>query len=115
MSAFTRDQVRKLTPEQQEAIGTMEAQRIRSRQQLLERVRRDSMGVGTALFMAFAMALAMLGIVFPRTLPVGIVAAVSFAAFLASRLNRRIDVLTQLLDQELEKGTKTNQGDEHAL
>ena len=114
MSAFTKDQVRKLTPEQQEAIGSMEAERIRSRQQLLEQVRRDSMGAGTALLMGFVSAIAMLGIVFPRVLPVAIIAAIGFAAFLAGRLTRRIDLLIRLLDQELEKGIKKAQGDEHA-
>jgi|ERR1041385_6231324 hypothetical protein len=115
MSAFTRDQVQKLTPEQQEAFGTLEAQRIRSRQQLLQRARRNSMGVGTALLMGFVNALAGLCLSFPRALPVAIIAAIGFTAFLAGRLNRRIDMLMELLEQDMEKGTKTNQsGDDHA-
>jgi len=39
MNTLTKDQIRQLTPEQQEAIGTLEVRRIKKRQQLLQHAR----------------------------------------------------------------------------
>ena len=88
MTILSRDQVRKLTPEQQDHLGGMKAQRIRSRQQLLERARgHRGMDLGEGLWMGLAGGLAVLGTGIPLALPFAILAVVSLVTFHASANN----------------------------
>jgi hypothetical protein len=97
MTTLSKDQVRKLTPEQQEALGAAEVHRIRSRQQLLERGRRG-MSPAAGLLTGLALGLAGLCIAIPRALPFAIIAVIGLVTFHATRLYRRLDALTELLD-----------------
>jgi hypothetical protein len=45
MNALTKDQIRQLTPEQQETIATMEITRMKKREKLLLRARGSSFGI----------------------------------------------------------------------
>ena len=97
MTTFTREQVGKLPAEQQEALAAAEAQRVRSRQQLLERARRP-MSVWAGLWMGLAGSIAILSTALPRALPFAIIAVIFLVTFHATRLYRRLDALTELLD-----------------
>ena len=77
MKTLTKDEVRKLTPEQQEALGTVEAQRIRTRQQLLDRARGyRGLKMIVALLMAVAMGLGIYSVANPRALVFAIIAGI---------------------------------------
>lgn len=108
MTTLTKDQVRNLTPEQQEAVGELEAQHVRSRQQLLDRVRRG-MTVPAGLLTGLAAGLVGLSIPIPRALPFAIIAVIALVAFHASRLHRRLDALLELLDEEKRKSEEDAQ------
>jgi len=90
MTALTKDQVRELTPEQQEAIAAAELQRVRSRQRLLERARRG-MSVWAALLTGLTSGFAMICIAFPRLVPIAIIAVVALVTFHVARLHKRLD------------------------
>lgn len=97
MNTFTKDMVRNLTPEQLEALGKSEADRLRLRQLLLERARRG-MTVTAGLFAGLAGAIAMFGIPYPRVLPFAIIAVSGLATYYATRLHRRMDAVVELLE-----------------
>ena len=97
MAMLSKDEVRKLPAEHQEALAATELQRDRSRQQLLERARRG-MSASAGLWMGLAGGLAMFSITFPRILPFAIIAVIFLVTFHASRLYRRLDALTELLE-----------------
>jgi hypothetical protein len=107
---LTKDQVRKLTTEQQEALAYMKIQRMRSRQQLLERACRG-MGPAAAILAGLASGLAGLSIAFPRLVPVAITGVIALVTFLVDRIHRRLDALIELLDEEVQKVTETD--DDH--
>ena len=111
MTALTKDQVRKLAPEQQEALAGTVVQRFQSRQQLLLRARRGMSG-WAALWTGLAGGFPMLCIPFPRALPIAIIAAVMLATFHASRLHRRLDALMELFDEDIRRATERKQSDE---
>jgi type IV secretory pathway TrbD component len=75
MTTLTKDEVRKLTPEQQVALGGMEVQRVQARQQLLKRARRG-MSVSAGLLTGLAGGLTILSTAIPRALPFAIIAAI---------------------------------------
>jgi len=108
-TTLTKDQVRQLTPEQQEALGDLEVQRLRSHQQLLKRA-RGGIGATAGLLMGLAGGLAILSTAIPRILPFAIIAVIALVGFLAGRLNRRLDAVIRLLD-ETEREQKD---DDHA-
>lgn len=102
MKTLSKDDIGKLTPEQQEAIGSLEAQRIQMRQQLVERARRyRGMNVLAGLLMGVALGLAILSVAIPRALPFAVIAVTALVGFHAAGLNRRLDALMQLLDREI--------------
>ena len=109
---LTKDQIRKLTPEQQEALGEAELQRSRSRQQLLERTRQSrGMNVTCGLLTGLAGGLAILSTAIPRVLPFAIIAVIALVGRYVTGLHRRLDASMELLDEDIKKTTKTEQSD----
>jgi hypothetical protein len=100
MRLLSEDEVRKLTPEQQEMLGDMEVQRMRSRDQLVKRARRD-LSMSRGLLTALVCGLAMFSISFPRLLPIIIIVAVAVPMFYIDRLHRRLDAVMELLNREI--------------
>ena len=70
MKTLNKDEVRKLAPELQKVVGTVEVQRVRTRRRLVERARGyNGMSVITGLWTGAAMWLAIYSVVNPRVLP----------------------------------------------
>ena len=91
MTKLTKDQVRKLTPEQQEAWGDKELKRLQVRHELLERARRGmrvGAGLWTGLLTGLAGGLPILCVALPRALPFAIIAVVYLVNFHAILLHR---------------------------
>jgi hypothetical protein len=107
----TKDQVRKLTPEQQDVFGAAEVQRIRSRYQVLERAHRG-MTIGAGLLVALASGLAMLCIAIPRLLPLALIAVIALVTYHATRLHRRLDALAKLHDLDIKRATEKKDCDD---
>ena len=104
MKTLTKDEVRKLAPEQQEALATVEAQRVRRRQQLMERARgHRGLNVIVGLLMGVAMGLAIYSVANPRALVFAIIAVTALVGFHAAGLNQRLDALMRPLEQDLNK------------
>jgi hypothetical protein len=99
MTTLTKDQVRKLPPEQQEALASMEVRHFRLRQQLLERARRG-ITVVAGLITGLAGGLAILCVPYPRLLPIAIAGVAGLVIFHASRLHRRLDAVMELLNED---------------
>src|SRR6266567_8393555 len=113
MKTLSKDEVRKLTPEQQEVIGIVEAQRVRARQQLVDRARGyRGMNVIVGLLMGVAMGFAIYSVVNPRALMFAIIAVAALVGFHAAGLNRRLDALTQLLEHNINKDIARDLGDD---
>jgi len=113
MKTLSKDEVRKLTPEQQEAIGIMEAQRVRTRQQLVERARGyRGMNLIVGLLMGVAMGLAIYSVVTPRALLFAIIAVTALVGLHAAGLNRRLDALMQLLEHDINKDIARDLGND---
>jgi hypothetical protein len=100
MRLLTKDEVRKLTPEQQEILGDIEVQRMRSGGELMKRARRD-LSISRALLTALVCGLAMFCISFPRLLPITIIVAVAVPMFHIDRVHRRLDAVMELLNREI--------------
>ena len=98
MTTLTKDQVRKLPSEQQEALAGMEVRRFDSRQQLLKRARRGG-GLIEGLVQGLAGGVAMLCIPYPRLLRISITLVIGFVAYHANRLHRRLDAVMELFDE----------------
>ena len=112
ITPLTREQVQKLTPEQQETIGSLEAQRIRMRQQLLERARcYRGRGLIEGLLIAVVCGLAMYGLASPRALPFAVMALIFLVWFHVAGLNRRLDALMQLLDHDISQDSSRRSGE----
>src|SRR3954468_25002640 len=94
MTNLTKDEVRKLAPAQQEALATMELQRMRMKRELVERA-RGRRGIGMivveGLLVAVPCGLAMLSIAIPRLLPFAVIAVSCEVGFYVAGLNRRLD------------------------
>ena len=88
--------------EQQEALGDLEAQRLRSRQQLLERARRG-MTLASGLLMGVAGGLAILSTAIPRVLPFAMIAVIALVTLHVNRLHLRLDAVMELFDQTRKK------------
>jgi len=116
MTTLSKEEVRKLTPKQQEAIGSVEAQRVRTRQQLVERARGyRGMNVIGGLLMGVPMGLAIYSVVNARALLFAIIAVTALVGFHIAGLNRRLDALMQLLDHDINRDIPRDRGnDDHA-
>ena len=105
MTTLTKEQVRELPPEQQEALAGMEVQRLRSRRERFERASRG-MSVTAGLLTGLVSGVAMLCIPFPRAVPLAVIAVIGLVTFHATRLYRRLDAMAELL--------KNKRDDDHA-
>jgi len=116
MKMLSKEEVRKLAPEQQKALGNAEAQRVRMREQLVERARRyRGMSLIAGLLMGAAMGLAMFGLFDARALVFAVIAVTGLVGFHTTGLNRRLDALMQLLDHEINNyGTSHKEKDDNA-
>jgi hypothetical protein len=109
MIALTKDQVQNLTPEQQDIVGTLEANRIKKRRQLLETARGYRGMKFIEMVTALVLALIVLGLYCYRAPTVVIV--ILGAGWLwisiqhhATCLNRRLDALMELLESDKKIG-----------
>ena len=113
MTTLTKDEVRKLTSGQQDAFGILKIQRLRSREQLLERARGErSMWLGEGLLAGLTGGLAILSVAIPQLLPLAILAVGSEVAFYASRSKRRMDAMMELLDDDFKTGAEIEHADD---
>jgi len=80
----------------------MEVRRLHSRRQLLNRARRG-MTVFAGLMTGLAGGIAILCVVYPRLLPIAIAGVVGLVTYQASRLDRRLDAVMELLDEDSKK------------
>ena len=106
---LTKDQFRNLPAEQQEALATAKLQRVRSREQLLERARRG-MSVWAGVWTGLAGGLAIMSTALPRVLPFAILAVSFLVGYHASRIYRRLDAIMELFDST----EKEHNDDDHA-
>jgi hypothetical protein len=118
MKTLNKDEVRKLAPELQKVVGTVEVQRVRTRRRLVERARGyNGMSVITGLWMGAAMGLAIYSVVNPRVLLLlfAIVAVTALVGFHAAGLNRRLVALMRLVEHDINKdSTREQEGDDDA-
>ena len=105
MSAIAKDQLQRFTPEQQETIATLEATRIKKRQELIEQARHYR---GRQWFPLVVMGISLLACAFTShhqgILPylAGIVLWI-LIQFHAAGVNRRIDALIELFQTDPKK------------
>jgi hypothetical protein len=104
---LTKDQIEKLTPEQQAAIAKVEAQRLRTREELLRRTRlyRGFHAVPT-FFVLAAFVIMVRDSTKTILLPFCIIGLGTVIHFHAAGVNRRIDALLRLLDADLKRCTE---------
>jgi hypothetical protein len=112
MNKHAREQLEKLTPEQQELIAGVEAKLLLKRERLLRQTRlyRGFYVLPTFLLLAVFAYLA-----FDSTgtmlLPFSIFALGFLIQFNAAGVNRRVDALIELLDAELKECKRKDDGD----
>jgi len=114
MSMPTKDQIEKPTPEQETLLARVLAERLRKREELLREIRlyRGFYAI-PAVFVMAAFATAVLdGATKTMLLPVWIIGLGGLIHFHATSVNRRIDALVQLLDEDLKRCTRRD--DDHA-
>ena len=112
MTRMTQDQWERLSPEQQEAVGALEAARIKRRQELLTQARNARRPLWAALLIV---ALGFVGLFLLAKPPqFGLVFfpflfALIIIQFHVACINRRLDALLELLESELQ-ATAHNDG-----
>jgi hypothetical protein len=98
MNTLTKDQIRQLTPEQQEAIATMEVTRMKKRQKLLARARSSRL---SWMIIPFWIMLVAFGMNYYKLPIQDILMLVGFAIWsLFLAINRRLDALAELLEDD---------------
>lgn len=106
MNTLTKDQIQRLTPEQQETLAAIEVQRTNKREQLSEQARRYP---GQQWLLALVLAILLLLPVFTseRFLPFRVIFLAVGLWFLiqfhAAGVNRRLDALVELMEADREK------------
>ena len=111
MTKLTKDEVRQFTPEQQVAFASMMAQRVRARQELVERVqRRPTVLMG--FWMGLVCGLAILSVAYPRTLLFAVIAVAGLVGYAVAVFNRRMDALVELLDHDSKYPAEAGQGED---
>jgi len=108
---ITKDQIHQLTPEQQESLASIEIQHVKTRQRLLKQAGQYS---GMVWFHSLVPALVMLCILVPVFITSQKYSALSiilsimcpamilwvFISYHAARINRRLDALVKLLEDD---------------
>jgi len=109
MNTLTKDQIQKLTPEQQADVAVLELERARVRQRLLEQARsRRGETIVAVLLPAFVMTPLMLLGSFRSSFIGSLLLVMSIGAVFVGTgiqinlINRRIDALIRLLEHELQ-------------
>lgn len=104
---ITKDQIQKLTPEQQDALGSVVIQRAKTRERLLKQVghyRRISWFPALVIFVLY---LAPMLITYPKYGQVSIICVGMslwvLIQFHATGVNRRLDALVELLEADKKK------------
>ena len=98
MNTLTKDQIRQLTPEQQEAIATMEVTRMKKRQKLLACARGSRLGL---MILPFVLVLLVFGLSyykFPIQNILMFFGIVLWSLFIV--INRRLDAMMELLEDD---------------
>lgn len=105
MNTLTKEQIRQLTPEQQEAIGTLEACRIKRQQQLLEYARgyRGKVVVPVGFFLV-ALSLYYFHAATPVLVVFGVFGFWALIQLHVTGINRRLDSLMELLESDKKIG-----------
>ena len=100
MKMLSRDEVQRLTPDQQLALANLEAEEVRLTCVLVNRA-RGGLGAGlvAGLLMGTACGLAIYSNVEPRALQFAVIAAAALVGFQMASTNRRIDALMLLIDK----------------
>ncbi len=104
MAKLTPDQLKKLTPKQQEAIADFEMIRARQRLAML----RQAQGYYGKLLFPLLLFLVVGGIAIfhlgdLRLIPLGFIGLACLVQFHAAGLNQRLDALMELLDRDIKK------------
>ena len=123
MNTLTKDQIQKLTPEQQADVAVLELERARVRQRLLEQARsRRGETIVAVLLPAFVMTPLMLLGSFRSSFIGSLLLVMSIGAVFVGTgiqinlINRRIDALIRLLEHELQDPVlSAKSGDKRAL
>jgi hypothetical protein len=98
MNTLTKDQIRQLTPEQQETIATMEVTRLKKRQKLLACARGSRVAM---VFVPFMLVFVVFGVSnFKLPLPdtLFLLAMCIWSLFMV--INRRLDAMMELLEDD---------------
>jgi len=101
MTSLTKEQVRQLTPEQQELLGSLEAARIRRQQQLLTQAR----GYRGKLIVPVLAMMILLGLFYGGAHLIVLVVTSLLVVWMVIQfhvngLNRRLDALLELLETD---------------
>jgi Flp pilus assembly protein TadB len=102
MKTLTREQIQQLTPEQQTNLATMELRRVQKRQRLLKQARESryfSFATGVGLAVAWGAAAISRS---PFWLHISIFALAMAILVQTASVNRRLDALMELLEDERE-------------
>src|SRR5262245_10544398 len=101
MNTLSREQIQKLSPEEQVALADFEAQEVRVHQRLVSRagvsVPRD---IFAGLLAGLAAGLAIYGLAQPKAIPFAIIVVIVFVGVHVKGIHNRLDALTQVLDLE---------------
>jgi len=107
ITSLTPEQVRQLTPEQQDTLGALEAARIRRRQELVVQARSYRGRLMFPVIIALGLlVLVPLGLFYRNLVPTpawtvaGMFAFLVILQFHVSGLNRRLDALVSLLETD---------------
>jgi hypothetical protein len=107
MTPLDKDDLQKLSPEQQMIMAQAAAQRLRTREDLWNQARVvRGMDWIAGLGAGMAMGLAMLSVVYPKTLMFAIIALTALVNRHACGLNQRLDAVLKLLEAEQKNAAK---------
>jgi phage shock protein PspC (stress-responsive transcriptional regulator) len=110
MNALTKDQVQKLSPEQQAELARIEAEHVRARHEIVNKARRDQgTDIPAGVVMGVAGGLAIYSTVEPKAFQFVWIAVIALVGHYAGKINRRLDALMELLDKDAEIKQRASQ------
>jgi hypothetical protein len=99
MSTITKEQIQQFTPEQQAAVASMALRRVHKRERLLKQARQSRRSIfATAAMLALAYCVAVAQK--PPLLQLGFFALAFAIMMQAVAVNRRLDALLELFDDD---------------